>query len=434
MPIKRKHDPGYKLPEVINPDTCCICIPIPNDFNHKMAFLGQLDELGYWWNWERDPGHKGTEAAQVWRSIVQCIREDLNMSDCGCGDDKPTNTRINPDTGLYEVSYDGGLTWELDPASDPRSSGTIFPPLPGDSGATLRCQAANSAVGFFEDLQGQELEQLEANASVADIITGLIGALSGIGLIFAFVPAAIAALLAFVVNKFAHMIAEDFDGEFTGATWDDLLCILYCTMEDDGSFTEAQWQFAKDQCITTIGDYAGYWLSDHINLVGVVGLTNAARAGYPGTRDCEACLCDPCLDCTEFAWTGSEVLVTPASANVIWIGGVTLEGSGYLRCDNGEGVEFLFDEPICIDSFRMPCARGVNPTINAKIVFNDDPVAYTIDPLTGVAYTGVPSIGYVHALTTPKEVFSIKITCDSNGANPSQFFIHGIELHACADA
>lgn len=291
MPLKRKHDPGYKLPEIIDPDTCCICIPLPNDFNHKMAFLGQLDELGYWWNWERDPDKKGTQAAAVWRTIVSCIREDLNMSDCGCGDDKPTNTRINPETGLYEVSYDGGDTWQPDPASDPRSSGVLFPPLPGDPSSALRCQAANSAVGFFEDLQDKEHDQLVANSTIADMILATIAALSALGFIFAFVPAAVTALLAFVVGTFGHMIAEDFDESFTGSTWDTLLCVLYCNMSADGSFTEAAWQSVKNEARAMVGGYAGQWLFDHINLIGVVGLTNAGRASFPGTRSCDGCEC-----------------------------------------------------------------------------------------------------------------------------------------------
>ena len=315
MPNDGKHKPGYKLPAVIDPDTCCVCIPLPNDFNHKMAFLGQLDELGYWWNWERDPDKKGREAATVWRNIVQCIRGDLDMSGCGCSDDKPTNTRINPETGLYEVSYDGGITWEPAPQDDPRSSGTIFPPLPGDTGSALRCEGSNSVVGFLQSIQSQEHEGLEANASVADLITGLIGALSGIGFIFAFVPAAIVALLAFVVNKFAHMIAEDFEAEFTETTWDELLCVIYCAISADGSFTEAAWQIVKQKVIDDIGGYAGYWLSDHINLIGTVGLTNAARAGYPGTRDCESCT--DCPSCTSEAQIVIGSLVSRTETEIV---------------------------------------------------------------------------------------------------------------------
>lgn len=326
--MKRKNDPGYLLPEVIEPENCCICIPIPNDFNHKMAFLGQLDELGYWWNWERDPDKKGREAAAVWRKIVECIREEMDMSGCGCGDDKPTNTRINPETGLYEVSYDGGITWEPDPGSDPRSSGTTFPPVPVAPGDDGKCQAANSVVGWSQAIQAEELQGLENNQTVAEFITALIAALAAVGIFFAFVPSAIAALLAFVVNTFARLIPADFESQFTESTWDSLLCIIYCNISEDGSFTEAQWQTVKTKCIEDIGGYAGYWLHDHINLIGTVGLTNAARSSYAGTRDCDACECSETW-CYEFNFTaddGDWDVINGAWSGAGWSG--TSAGSG----------------------------------------------------------------------------------------------------------
>lgn len=311
MPTKDgKHQPGYKLPNVIEPENCCICIPIPNDYNHKMAFLGQLDELGYWWNWERDPLKQGKDAAAVWRKIVACIREDLDMSGCGCGDDKPTNTRINPETGIYEVSYDGGITWEPDPGNDPRQSGTVFPPLAGDPGNTLRCEGANSALGYLQEVQAAELVGLENNASIADFITMLTGFLGAIGIFFAFVPGAIAALLSFVVNFFGHKIADDFENAFTETLWDELFCILYCHIEPDGSYTEAGWMAVKDELDNDISNYGLGWMYNHINLIGTVGLTNAARASYPGTRPCAGCGCDnPCID-TDRILMGTLVSVT----------------------------------------------------------------------------------------------------------------------------
>lgn len=297
IPPKNWRDKGYLLPDVIDPEeNICVCIPIPKDWGHIRAFVGQMTELSKWLTWEKDGTDSGARAARRWFEITECVAQEIDCimatgCGCGCDDDLPKQGRINPETGLYEVSTDGGLTWEVDRADDPRITGAIFPDTPGDPGAEKRCETANSVIGFLEGLQQQELANLEANATVADIITGLIGALSGIGLLFAFVPAAIVGLVAFVVNKFAHMIAMDFETEFTEATWDALLCVLYCQMGDDGSFTELQWQNIKIKCVEDVGGYAGYWLQDHINLIGIVGLTNAGRASYPGTRDCDACDC-----------------------------------------------------------------------------------------------------------------------------------------------
>ena len=297
MPLKRKHDPGYKLPSVIEPEeNCCICIPIPNDFNHKMAFLGQLDELGYWWNWERDELKQGREAAAVWREIVACIREDLNMSDCGCGsgEDPLFRSRFNPVTGEYEESTNGGDTWTPEPNADPRNSGSVFPPTSPGVGDTKKCEAANSIVSFFQNAQGVEKAQLDANASVAEMITALIGIMAAAGLIFAVVPGVILGFLAFLVNTFAHLIPEDFDSQFTVTTWNDLLCILYCEMDEDGTLTDAGWLAVKVACEAEIGGYAGIWLKDHINAIGVLGTNNAGRANWGGALDCDGCGCGSC--------------------------------------------------------------------------------------------------------------------------------------------
>jgi len=297
IPPKNQKNTGYLLPEVINPEeNICVCVPIPKDWGHIRAFLGQLTELSKWQAWEKDGTTNASLAARRWFDITECVAKEIDCimaNDCGCGQQNPTNTRINPDTGAYEVSYDGGETWEPAPQDDPRSSGLIFPDLPGSDGTTKKCAAANSVIGFLETTQQAELGQLEANASIADMIAALIAVAAGVGLVFGVLPGAVLGFFAFVVNQFGHLIAADFESQFTSGTWDDLLCILYCEMSDDGSFTEAQWQTVKTKCENDIGGYAGIWLKDHINLFGVVGLTNAARASYPGTRDCDACACEP---------------------------------------------------------------------------------------------------------------------------------------------
>lgn len=293
---------GYLIPENINPDeNICICVPVPKDWGHIRAFLGQLTELSKWITWEKTGGTEAAQAARRWFEITECVQEaiDCAMSDgCGCGSSaKPTNTRINPETGIYEESFDGGITWIPAPEDDIRSSGTLFPVIPGSDIAAKKCQQANSVVAFLEAQQARELTDLENNATIADMITGMIGALAGIGLVFAFVPSAIIALLAFVVNTFAHLIADDFGDKFTTATWDELLCLVYCEIQNDGTISESGWIRLQLEVVAEIGDYAGYWLKDHINLIGVVGLNNAANASYPATRDCDSCSCNPeCLD------------------------------------------------------------------------------------------------------------------------------------------
>jgi len=290
---------GYLIPENIDPDeNICICVPVPKDWGHIRAFMGQLTELSKWITWEKTGGTEAAQAARRWFEITECVQEaiDCAMSDgCGCGSSaKPTNTRINPETGIYEESYDGGITWIPAPQLDPRSSGVVFPPISGDDGSEKRCEGANSVVSFLISMYEVELDQLQNNATIADAIIAVLAALSALSIFLAYVPAAVFALVAFVVGLFGHMIAEDFEAMFNEAVWDELLCIVYCNISNDGSFTEAQWAKTWIEAVGVGGEYAGIWLSEHIKMIGTVGLTNAARAHYPGSRDCDSCECNEC--------------------------------------------------------------------------------------------------------------------------------------------
>lgn len=285
---------GYLLPETINPPQVSICICIPCDKNHALAFLGQLNDLGYWWTWERDDEKRGKDAARVWRDIYDDVNRQLNQCgvfdmSCGC-DDKPTRQRINDD-GLLEVSYDDGVTWQVDTTDDPRFSNPILPP---PDGAPDACARANSIVTAIRELQQNEYEALLAGTNLAQTIYNLLAAFIGIVIVVpvAIIPAIIALLISAAVNFILDMIPEDFDNAFTEETWQDLLCILYCEMSTDGSFSQTQWMTVKNRVVSEIGGYAGItWLHDVINLMGAVGLTNAARLGYGGTRDCSECDC-----------------------------------------------------------------------------------------------------------------------------------------------
>jgi len=77
-------DSGYLLPEVVNPDRVSFCIEIPNDFNHILAFWGQMSALGFWWSWQRDEAHTGKDAAAVWSELFD-INFNSYMENSGTG-------------------------------------------------------------------------------------------------------------------------------------------------------------------------------------------------------------------------------------------------------------------------------------------------------------------------------------------------------------
>jgi hypothetical protein len=412
---------GYLIPDVIEPEeNICICVPVPKDWGHINAFLGQITELAKWLTWEKDGTDSALRSARRWMEITQCVIDEVNCkmtSGCGCGNDNPTNTRINPETGLYEVSYDGGVTWQPDPGNDPRSSGTVFPPIPGNPGDDLRCQAANSALGFLQAVQAAELEGLENNATIAEFATMVLGFLAAIGFAFAFVPTAIAALLYFVVNFFGHQIAADFEAAFDEDKWDELFCILYCNMEDDGSFTEAGWLAVKDELDNDISDYGLGWMFNHINLIGTVGLTNAARSSYPGTRECDECPC-------EEGWCYEFNFLTDDYDFEVTFGTWTL-GVGFVGTTAGTGKSIFLHKPFAmtelthveIDMTFTPRGNvvvrwGVNDTVTPVNVLSG---TYTWDGmLTDDDMTINPSAGASQGTS----VTMTRLLLRGNGTNP----------------
>lgn len=70
MPLSGLNRDRFTLPEVVNPpDSLCFQIRVPNERWHLAAFFGVMYDLTQWINWELDPTHKATQAAQVWKKI-----------------------------------------------------------------------------------------------------------------------------------------------------------------------------------------------------------------------------------------------------------------------------------------------------------------------------------------------------------------------------
>jgi len=79
-------DGGFRLPAVINPPTRCLSIDIPDEPNHLAAFWGALQELAYWFSWERDDAHTGKQVSALWFDIIQAAH-DRFYSDNPCGNE-----------------------------------------------------------------------------------------------------------------------------------------------------------------------------------------------------------------------------------------------------------------------------------------------------------------------------------------------------------
>lgn len=84
-----KKDGGFRLPQVIDPPTRCVSFDIPDDPDHLAAFWGALQELAYWFSWERDTDKTGLAVSSVWMRVIGAARLRF-YSGNPCGNEIPT--------------------------------------------------------------------------------------------------------------------------------------------------------------------------------------------------------------------------------------------------------------------------------------------------------------------------------------------------------
>lgn len=78
----KRIDDGWMLPDEIDPPRTGVCVHVPDDANHRRAFLGALYQLTYSWNWQRDAEHTAAAAGRVWLDIWQDVAEKLGVIAC----------------------------------------------------------------------------------------------------------------------------------------------------------------------------------------------------------------------------------------------------------------------------------------------------------------------------------------------------------------
>lgn len=361
----KKDDKGYLLPVVTNPtDSAQICISVPCDANHALAFLGQIKALGDWWSWERDDDRRGKDAARAWRGVFEDVNRQLNesgvfsMSGCGCGCDEATIYKFTDD-GAMLVSTDDGLTWSSPTTQDPRQSGTVFPKPAVTAGATSACQSAVNATNAIKKIMDKYIQnsQLALNVSDASLEIYLLFE------VFLGAITALAVLIAQVVIIALSFADDVLTAAFTSDVYDRLKCNLACNTPEDGQHTAQSISDVIEQLAIDETGIAYLILKNTITALGAVGMTNAGRSGGADGDECETCGCD-CVESQNYTamgedWTGGEEAYnganpgrflsasqgttteftipdragrTIASINVVWSGAA---GSGGIACHAG---------------------------------------------------------------------------------------------------
>ena len=342
--------PSFPIPENLTPETFCLCLKIPNDPTWKAVFAGLLFQPAEWFNWQRDEDRSGKILAQYWRNLYNEI--DWGTMSCCCVEPL---IRVTSDGGI-EVSTDGGVTWHTDPSRDPRVTAPQIPPLTGDPGNALRCEAANNVLGQFKSGISTFSGYFDTTATLmefviacATIIVGFfLGAIAAIPVIVGIVLGLLSAIWG--AGKTAY------DAAFDDTIYGQLLCLLYDNTPADGIYTDADIAAIRSGISTGFDTIARDAFTALLNGVSTPGLNTMARTPSGSDASCDDC------DVTAEVWatgdTGVYTQLLPDEFGVYTANGANLsEGKYYLNvaftedptgCDVGNTITIISytgDEP-----------------------------------------------------------------------------------------
>lgn len=101
-------------PQNRNPrDTVCLQIEVPNDREWIGAYYDAVEQLSYWFAWDRDEGHTGRDIAERWWRAFLSIRKcnpEQPMDGC-CDGSEDQLIRQNPDNPCLLESSSDGIHW-----------------------------------------------------------------------------------------------------------------------------------------------------------------------------------------------------------------------------------------------------------------------------------------------------------------------------------
>lgn len=360
--------PQFPIPETIHPaKNRCICIPVPDDPTYIQVFVGLVHQQTQWFNWFRDGEKNGKEVAQVWKEIFNNI--DWSIMSCCCGDDNSVLHRYTPE-GHYQKSNDGGTTWEDDPAGDPRNPQPYFPPNLPEGGENNMCQYADSVVKMIQtqlvDLLDGASTYQEILGIIVTVFTTLMGALAP-----TVIGSIIVGILGAVIVGIVSVSVPAFMAAMTTDVYNRFRCNLFCHMQADGSFTQADLDAIYAQIAVDETGMAMLFLQGFVAAAGTVGMTNASHLGFGDVAaDCSAC----CPDCStiwtllpdESAYHGGTIIshignkIRVQSTNVggsrqqvgLWTGNPSTGCcTGHYAIISGDYVDFVDYIPCGGDSF-----------------------------------------------------------------------------------
>lgn len=216
--------------------------------------------------------------AVIGPASMQVIRKRLDVTDI-----TPSNLRWNSDCDCVQQTPDMGSTWVDSPTQDPRSS-TIFQ-VPARTGGDPKCDSAQQ----MHDRVKHMLDAIIASSDILQAINSVVAVIAVFFLDFGIIIEAIWA----IVSAIFSVGTTTLNAALTEAVYANFLCILYCNIGTDGTVTAAQFAIIEARINSDIGGVAAFALTQALDSIGFVGLTNAGALGEV-TGDCSACECIWC--------------------------------------------------------------------------------------------------------------------------------------------
>jgi len=450
---KPKSDGGWLLPAIIDPpERKAVCICIPNEINHVTAFWGALQELSYWFNWQRDAEHKALPTSLVWADIVREAHQKwLDGVMCtSCAELieclQPLIDELNAKLDSIQTTVNNTQTL----IENQTDSQKLQAPAPFTEPTCNEAKVYSGAIAVIQQMNDMIMdifEEAEASApdnqrEWADLIWSSVPVLETLPVDEMF----------FLVDWYFANQMTDYQADYTTTWVDEAACILYCnvvandcvldyeTLGNSLSQLRAAFPGNKaadiyarfgDATTPTLGTQIGMFINEiegggagtlkdfFYNLIQTFGI--GAQSENPGYGDCN-CPEDWCYqwDFTE----GDTADTVGGTSGVI----VTLGANGYegTITSNYGGLSVSFDDHvkipagIAIQKWEFDCYRSNPNTLSNPDRFGNygSGMAGTLINYTDYGATGDYTHEFVADITTSDDDYwQYDLQVDNSGVS-----------------
>lgn len=266
------------------------------------------------------------------------------------GEGLPPNTRWDETCECVQTTFDGD-TWVDTPGADPRNNPGLL--APANTESDPRCAAA---AGMREKLE-QIINAVFTASALIDMANAILAivviTVPGFGLLFRVIFLVCEALVAIGIAALQV--------EFTEEAFDELECIFFEEISEDGLVTQAQFEAINTRICAEMSVTICAAMGLILNMWGVVGLSNGGALFADPDANCDDCDDTWCytFDFSEGngGWSGT----TYAPLGATYSGGVwtsVIYTGGYFYCQIflgfGSGNEAAIQEVSFVGQTNAP--------------------------------------------------------------------------------